>query len=191
MFYSKRFSWTERRFHERRKNVFDSFIWHELIFLQYFPLIPFPITQCFSFIFFPLCAPSLPFLYYNAMKLFFLKSLGKKKICQLALVITSLCHTEESFSILTDYTFWAPQNPQPWGCSGSSLSPPRVTKPVLADRAAVPFFFAPSSHISAAAFLGERNASQNEYSKHSAGFWKLLRIIFFSLSPLHAWLLIP
>lgn len=67
-----------------------------VLVLQYFPFISFPVTQCFPFRhqLSSVRAPSLSFFYYDAMKLFFPKSLEKLSI---AFVILCLCGTWSSY----------------------------------------------------------------------------------------------
>lgn len=184
MFYSKCFSWTERGLHERRKNDFPLIYLGWADFLRVFSSYFFPHYSVFPIhLLSSLCSLS-PMPLLQRCETFLPQKPGKN--CQVAFVIVSQCDTEQSFSILTDFLRFS----EPSAMSmGSSLSPPRVTKPLLANQAAVPFLHWAAT-FQLQHFL-EKECLTKLIFKASAGFWKLLRNISFSWSPLHAWLPFP
>lgn len=112
MFYSKCFSWTERGLHERRKNDFPLIYLGWADFLRVFSSYFFPHYSVFPIhLLSSLCSLS-PMPLLQRCETFLPQKPGKN--CQVAFVIVSQCDTDQSFSILTDFTFCVSQNPQPW-----------------------------------------------------------------------------
>lgn len=128
---------------------FGSFIWQELIFLQYFPLVSFPITQCFPFIISPLGSLSpIPLLKgYEA----FLPQKPGNKIVRL-LLSSSLCVTLSSnflsSQIITLLGFLRILSHENAVADCHHLATPNLYCLIK-----LLSFFAHSSHVSSAAFL--------------------------------------
>lgn len=126
----------------------------------------------------PLCSLS-PIPLLQCHETFLPQKPVKKKKCHVALVVISLCNTEQSFSLLTDFLGFSESSAmsrQRW------LTVTTLWHQTCAGWSSCCPFFAPSSHISAVSW--KRNGSQSEYSKHLLAFERILRIIFLQLEPL-------